>query len=77
MHYPIQNIVEEWQCDEEVKLMFPDGGNAVLSHVVYHLHELLNPSQPYRPGSCLPNFSMKACCIGNPLQEIYYTKEVV
>ena len=46
--------------------MFPDGGNAVLSHVVYHLHELLNPTQPCRPGSNLPNFSLKACCIGKP-----------
>jgi len=46
--------------------MFPDGGNAVLSHVVYHLHELVNPTQPCQPVSCLPKFSLKACCLGKP-----------
>ena len=46
--------------------MFPSCGNNVLSHVVYHLHELLTPAQPCRPVSSLPNFSMKACCIGKP-----------
>lgn len=46
--------------------MFPGCGNNVLSHVVYHLHELLAPAQPCRPVSSLPNFSLKACCVGKP-----------
>ena len=56
----------EWECKEEVRIMFPSCGNHVLSHVVYHLHELLSPAQPCRPVSSLPNFSLKACCIGKP-----------
>ena len=46
--------------------MFPGSGNNVLSHVVYRLHKLFNPAKPCRPVSSLPNFSMKACCIGKP-----------
>lgn len=64
--YYLQNITGEWECSEEIRIMFPNCGNNVLSHVVYHLHELLNPAQPCRPVSSLPNFSLKACCIGKP-----------
>ena len=62
----LQNLNGEWECNEEVQSTFPQSGNNVLSHVVYHLHELLAPAQPCRPVSSLPNFSLKACCIGKP-----------
>lgn len=62
----MQNITGEWECGEEIRSSFPACGNNVLSHVVYHLHELLNPAKPCRPVSSLPNFSLKASCIGKP-----------
>lgn len=61
-----RNTTGEWECSEEIQSMFPGSGNNVLSHVVYHLHELHNPAKPCRPVSSLPNFSLKACCIGKP-----------
>ena len=65
-YYCTQNTTGEWECSEEIQSMFPGSGNNVLSHVVYHLHELHNPAKPCRPVSSLPNFSLKACCIGKP-----------